>query len=234
MESRTLLVSGTSRGLGQALAEHYLALGHSVIGCSRSEASISHPAYQHYAIDVSNEEQVTGLVRALRREGPGKLDAVINNAGIAAMNAFALSPISSFDRIFDVNVRGTALFCQKTLPLLRKATHPRIVNFTTIAVPMRLNGEAFYAASKSAVETLTRIIAREYGSYGITCNAVGPSPIDTALIAGVPADKIDRLLSQQAIKEKATADDVINAVDFFLRPESRHITGQILYLGGYG
>ena len=216
------------------MAEYFLTRGDAVIGCARTRPDLSHDSYRHFEVDVSDEAQVAGLFRSLRREGPGKLDAVINNAGIAAMNAFALSPASSYDRIFDVNVRGTALFCQKALPLLRRAPAPRIVNFTTIAVPLRLAGEAFYAASKSAVETLTRVVAKEYGAYGITCNAVGPSPIDTALIAGVPAEKIEHLVAQQAIPEKATVDDVINAVEFFLRPASRQITGQILYLGGHG
>ncbi|MDP5052350.1 MAG: SDR family oxidoreductase, partial [Congregibacter sp.] len=116
--------------------------------------------------------------------------------------------------------------------LLRRSAHARIVNFSTVAVPLRLEGEALYAASKSAVETLTRIIAKEYGAHGITCNAVGPSPIATALIAGVPKHKIDALINEQAIPKMATEADVINAVKFFLSPDSSMITGQILYLGG--
>ena len=95
---------------------------------------------------------------------------------------------------------------------------------TTVAVPLQLEGEAIYAASKSAVETLTRIIAKEYGHFGITCNAIGPSPIETALIKGVAKEKIDRLIKRQAVQKMATADDVINLADFFLRPESKMIS----------
>ena len=103
---------------------------------------------------------------------------------------------------------------------------------TTVAVPLKLEGESIYAASKSAVETLTQIIAKEYGNLGIRCNAIGPSPIATSLISGVPGHKIDTLVQSQSIKKMATPADVINLVEFFLSPESRMITGQIIYLGG--
>lgn len=233
MADRILLVTGSSRGLGRALTEDFIAAGDTVIGCSRSASSLEHPQYRHYELDIADPDAVSGLFRALRKELP-RLDAVINNAGVASMNAFALTPASSYDTIFNTNVRGTLLCCQKALPLLRRSEQPRIVNFSTIAVPLRLQGEALYAASKSAVETLTRIIAKEYGSQGITCNAVGPSPIATALIAGVPKEKIDQLINEQAIPHMATEADVINAVNFFLQPQSHMITGQILYLGGAG
>ena len=233
MAERILLITGTSRGLGRAMAEHFLAAGDTVIGCSRSASDLEHRHYQHHCLDISDETAVSTLLRDLRRAQP-RLDALINNAGMASMNAFALSPIESFDNICAANVRGTVLFCQKALPLLRRAEAARIINFSTIAVPMNLAGESLYAASKSAVETLTRVIAKEYGAYGITCNAIGPSPIDTALIRGVGKEKIETLLKQQAINTMATADDVINIADFFLRPESRLVTGQVLYLGGLG
>ncbi len=108
----------------------------------------------------------------------------------------------------------------------------RIVNFTTVAVPLHLAGEAAYAATKAAVEELTRVLARELGEFGVTVNAIGPTPIDTDLIRNIPKDKIDRLLEQQAIHRMGTFADVTNVIDFFLRPESAFITGQTIYLGG--
>jgi 3-oxoacyl-[acyl-carrier protein] reductase len=231
MADRHILITGTSRGLGKALAENFLEQGDTVFGCSRSESEIKHSNYHHYQIDIASEDGIATFFYSLRRQIK-HLDALINNAGIASMNAFALTPIKTYQRIFDVNVQGTILFCQKALGLLRRSSHPRIVNMTTVAVPLQLEGESIYAASKSAVESLTKIIAKEYGGFGITCNAIGPSPIDTALIKSVPKDKINRLLERQAVPGKATPADVINLVDFYLRPESSMISGQIIYLGG--
>lgn len=231
MAMKNILITGSSRGLGKQMAEHFLRKDCKVIGCSRSASEIEHSNYHHYQIDVSSADQVSNLFFELRKEIK-HLDAVINNAGIASMNAFALSPVKTFQKIFDVNVQGTFLFCQKALGLLKKSPHPRIINMSTVAVPLQLEGESIYAASKSAVETLTRIIAKEYGGFGITCNAIGPSPIDTSLIKGVPKEKIAALVERQAIRKMATPADVINLVDFYLRPESSMISGQIIYLGG--
>lgn len=230
-QPRNILITGSSRGLGKDLAEYFLQLGDIVYGCARSEGEIEHDNYHHYQVDIASPDDVTQLFMSLRKEIK-QLDAIINNAGVASMNAFALTPVASFQKIFDINVQGTFLFCQKALGLLKRAKHPRIINMTTVAVPLQLEGESIYAASKSAVETLTRIIAKEYGSFGITCNAIGPSPIDTALIRGVAKEKIAKLVKRQAVKKMATPEDVINLAEFYLRPESKMISGQVVYLGG--
>ena len=231
MSNRNILITGASRGLGRELAEHFLAQGDQIYGCSRSECEITHPNYHHFRVDIASPEAVTSFFFALRKQIK-HLDALINNAGIASMNAFALTPDKTFRRIFDVNVQGTVMCCQKGLGLLKKAEHPRIINMSSVAVPLQLEGESIYAASKSAVETLTKIIAKEYGHFGITCNAIGPSPIDTALIQSVPKAKIEDLIKKQGIRKQATPADVINLVDFFLRPESHLISAQVIYLGG--
>ena len=101
-----------------------------------------------------------------------------------------------------------------------------------MAVPLKLEGEAAYAASKAAVQSLTEVMARELASLGITVNAVGPTPIQTDLIKDVPSDKIESLVERQAIARLGTVEDVANVVDFFLRPESDFVTGQIVFLGG--
>ena len=231
MTARHILITGASRGLGRALAEHYLSLGDKVYGCSRGESELQHDNYCHFEVDIGCDESVKNFFFALRKHTK-ILDALINNAGVASMNAFALTPPKTFQKIFSINVQGTYLCCQKALGLLKKSQHPRIVNFTTVAVPLQLEGESIYAASKSAVETLTKIVAKEFGGFGVTCNAIGPSPIDTALIKAVPQHKIAALIERQAIKKMASPEDVLNVVDFFIKPESDFISGQILYLGG--
>jgi len=143
-----------------------------------------------------------------------------------------LTPGATAERIFRTNFLGTFLLCREAAKLMMKQKSGRIVNFSTIAVPMDLEGESIYAASKSAVETFTRIFAREVGPMGITVNAVGPTPIETDLIRSVPQDKIRAILDRLAISRLGSFDDVANVIDFFTDPASEYITGQVIYLGG--
>ena len=92
----------------------------------------------------------------------------------------------------------------------------RIVNFSTVAVPLQLAGEAIYASSKSAVETLTRVLAKEFAEFGITCNALGPCPVKTDLLKNVPEKTLEKLLEQQAIHEFANFEDIANVIDFYI------------------
>jgi 3-oxoacyl-[acyl-carrier protein] reductase len=108
----------------------------------------------------------------------------------------------------------------------------RIVNFATVATALDLEGEAIYAASKAAIESLTRVLARELSGFGITVNAVGPTPVATDLIRSVSKEKIDALLARQAIRRLGEMRDIANVIDFFIREESDFVTGQVVYLGG--
>jgi 3-oxoacyl-[acyl-carrier protein] reductase len=148
------------------------------------------------------------------------------------MNHAMLTPWETVDRVLKTNVGGTFLFCREAAKVMSRPRGGRIVNFTTVAVPLRLEGEAIYAASKAAVESLTAILAKEFGPLGITVNAVGPGPIRTELLQGVPPEKLDDLLRRLAIRRFAEPADVANVIDFFLRPESDLVTGQVIYLGG--
>jgi 3-oxoacyl-[acyl-carrier protein] reductase len=192
---------------------------------------VSHERYQHFQADITAEDEIRNVFKSLR-ERWGSLDVLINNAGVGRMNPMALTPFESADTMIRTNFLGTFLCTHAATRLLRHSKAGRIVNLTTVAVPLRLEGESVYAAAKSAVETFTRIVAREIADLGVTCNAVGPSPIRTQLTAGVPAATIERLIGRQAVKRWAEPADVINVIDFFLRPESAMVTGQVVYLGG--
>jgi 3-oxoacyl-[acyl-carrier protein] reductase len=113
-----------------------------------------------------------------------------------------------------------------------RAKSGRIVNFSTVATPLRLEGESLYAASKAAVESLTQVLARELGQSGVTANAIGPTPVPTDLIKNVPEAKMKALLARQAIQRFGTLADVVNVLDFFLSEHSAFVTGQVIYLGG--
>ena len=115
---------------------------------------------------------------------------------------------------------------------MKKNSFGRIVNLTTVAVPLKLEGEAVYSASKAAINSLTQILGKELAEFGITVNAIGPTPIKTDLIRSIPKEKIESLINSLAIKRYGEIRDVINVIDFFIKPESDYLTGQIIYLGG--
>ncbi|RME72860.1 MAG: SDR family oxidoreductase [Verrucomicrobia bacterium] len=226
-----MLITGTRKGIGRELALRYLEAGWRVAGCSRGAGTIDKPEYRHFEVDVADEKAVVSMVRAVWREH-GRIDALLNNAGIASMNPALTTPVASMRRMLETNVVGTFLLCREVGKLMVRRGGGRIVNFSSVAVPLALEGEAAYAASKSAVESLTRVLARELGGSGVTVNAIGPTPVDTDLVAGVPAEKLEALVARQAIRRMGTVDDVQAVVDFFLAPSSDFVTGQVVYLGG--
>ncbi len=231
MSTPVTVITGTRKGIGRALAERYLGQGHTVIGCSRGAAEWQAPGYSHFMLDVADEAAVQQMFSEVRRT-VGRVDHLIANAGTAAMNHSLLTPASTVQKLLATNVVGTFLFCREAAKVMKAARYGRIVTFTTVAVSLKLEGEAAYVASKAAVLSLTQVLARELAEFGITVNAVGPTPIDTDLIRGVPKEKIDRLVAQQAIRRLGTYEDVGNVIDFFFRKESGFVTGQNLYLGG--
>lgn len=228
---RVIAITGTRKGIGRYLAEVYLDRGWTVVGCSRGASDLTHDRYSHFELDVSDERAVASMMRQVARSH-GRLDALLNNAGIASMNHAMLTPGSTMTRVFQTNVFGTFLFCREAAKLMGRAKYGRIVNFATVATPLKLEGEAVYAASKAAVVSLTEVLAREFSPFGITVNAVGPTPVPTDLVGAVSEDKMTALIARQAIPRYGTMEDVLNVCDFYLRPESDFVTGQTLYLGG--
>lgn len=231
MDAPVTLVTGTRTGIGRYLAEHYVRQGHRVIGCSRRAPEWALEGYAHYTADVADEKAVKTMFAEVRRTY-SRLDHLINNAGVASMNHALLTPVATVRGVLETNVIGTFLFSREAAKLMKVRNYGRIVNFTTVAVPLKLAGEAAYVASKAAVQSLTEVLAQEFADFGVTVNTVGPVPIETDLIRAVPREKIDRLLSRQAIRRLGNFEDVANVVDFFLRRESGFVTGQNLYLGG--
>lgn len=226
-----IVITGTSRGIGRYLAEYYTTQGHHVIGCSRSECDFKNPLYTHFALDITNEQEIISFAETVRKQYK-HVDILINNAGVASMNHFMLTPRETAQRLMNTNFFGPFSMIRAFVSLLKKSEHPRVINFSTVAVPLNLEGELAYVSSKAAVEEMTKILAKELAVFHITVNAIGPTPVKTFLTANVPENKINNLLNQQAIKRFGEFEDIANVIDFFIKPESNFITGQIIYLGG--
>ena len=227
-----ILITGSRKGIGKFISEKFLSRGHTVIGCSRGNSEINHKNYDHFICDVTEESSVVKMVRDIGKKY-GRIDALINNAGIASMNHILSTPTSTLKKILHTNVIGSILLSREVSKLMiRKKTKGRIINFTTVASALSLEGEAIYASSKAAVQKFTQIAAKEFAPFGITVNCIGPNPIKTDLIKAVPNDKIRTLLQSQAIKRLGNENDVLNIVDFLISQSSNFITAQTIYLGG--
>ena len=229
--TRVILITGTRKGIGKYLAEYYLERGDFVAGCSRSEASINNPNYFHSNCDVTNDNDVAKFTRSVKRKW-GRVDVLINNAGIASMNHILTMPSKKASQIIQTNFIGTFNFVREVSKIMISQKKGRIVNMSTVAVPMNLSGEAVYAASKSAVESFTRIAAFELGEFGITINTLAPTPTETDLIKNVPQDKIDTILKKLGVMRLGTFEDIVNVINFYISDKSSYISGQTIYLGG--
>ncbi len=228
---KIILITGTRKGIGKDIAMHFLRKNHIVIGCSRGESSFSHKNYTHFSLSVTDEKKAKEMFIFIQKKY-GRLDYLINNAGIASMNHSLLTPISTARSILETNVVGTFLFSREAAKIMKLNKFGRIVNFSSFAVPFRLEGEAIYAASKAAVVSLTEILSREYSPFNINVNAVAPPAIQTDLVKGVPSDKMSKLIDKQSIKRFGNSSEVCRVIDFLIDPSNEMINGQTIYMGG--
>lgn len=226
-----ILITGTSKGIGKYLAEYFISQGCVVFGCSRGAATVNRKNYYHFSVDITDEDSVVRMVRGIRKNYR-KIDVLINNAAVASMNHILTTPTLTVQNIMNTNFLGTFILTREVSKLMIRQKSGKIVNFTTIATALKLEGEAIYAASKAAIESFTKVAAKELASFGITVNGIGPTPVKTDLVKAVPKDKIEEILEKQAIKRFATFTDISNIIDFFLKEDSDFVTGQIIYLGG--
>lgn len=228
---QVIVITGTSRGIGRYLGEYYLNKGCAVAGCSRNEQTIRHEKYRHYRLDVCNEQAVSSMIRDVR-DVHGKIDVLLNNAGVMSTNALVVTNYESAKQVMNINLMGTFLFTREAGKAMIRNRKGRIVNFSTLAVPLCLDGGSMYAASKSAVESLTRTSAKELSQYNITVNALGPAIVKTDILNKTPESAINAIIQKQAITRAGSMEDIANVVNFFIDEKSDFITGQIIYLGG--
>jgi 3-oxoacyl-[acyl-carrier protein] reductase len=228
MTPRKLIVTGASRGLGLTIGRCAVQAGYEVVGISKSGKAAD--AFEVRRADVSDVASLKEALSDLQRDET--LYGLVNAAGVASMNLALATPPATVQRVIETNLLGAINVSTLVGKWLVRRRTGRIINFSTIAVPIALEGESVYVASKAGVEAFSRVLSRELAAHGITVNCVAPGPIDTDLIRGVPAAAIERIVQRQVIQTMATPEDVWDVVSLLLRPEARMITGEVLHVGG--
>ena len=241
---RAALVTGSSRGIGLAVAEELAAAGFNVaLNCS-SAAGLA--ALQQRAADiaerfgvktcamaasVADEDQARSLVEGAH-EAFGSLDAVVNNAGITRDGLMVRMSDEDFDRVIDVNLKGTFHVCRAAGKIMMKQRYGRIVNMSSVSGVGGNAGQANYAASKAGVIGLTKTVARELASRGVTANAVAPGFISTDMTDALSEKQRAAVGEQIPMKRFGSVEDVAHLVGFLASEQSGYITGQVICIDG--
>lgn len=231
-QSTVILITGTRKGIGRDLAKYYAESSYTVIGCSRGESSLDLAHYSHYMMDITDEKAVKTLFSDIRRIH-GRLDVLINNAGVNhALSPAVLVPFHAAESTMKINFLGSFLMAREAIKIMMKHSFGRIINFGSMAIKHEEKGEAIYTASKAAVISLTKILAKEVYQYGITCNVVSPAAIKTDLLDNINSEALNNVLKRNAIPELGTTDELIHILNWLIDLQSGKITGQNIYLGG--
>lgn len=240
MTGHTAIITGGGRGIGKAIAEALAKKGVNiaVVGTNYEVANQTSINLQTLGIksiaiqaDVSNSADVKNIFDKTLSEF-GKVDILINNAGITRDSLIIRMKDEDWDRVINVNLKGTFLCSREAVKIMLKQKYGRIINISSIVAFMGNIGQANYSASKAGIAGLTKTTAKEYANRGITVNAVAPGFITTAMTETIPENIKNEMLKTIPMNRFGTTDDVANAVVFFASPDAGYITGQILHVNG--
>jgi 3-oxoacyl-[acyl-carrier protein] reductase len=240
LSGRVALVTGASQGIGRACALRLAASGATVAVAARNQERLAELVQQiqasggkasAFTVDVAEEEQVkTTFKTALGQLG--KIDILVNNAGITRDQLVMRMKRADWDSVLNTNLTSAYLCIQQVIGSMLKQRWGRIINTTSIFGQMGQAGQANYAASKAGLIGLTMAIAREVGSRNITCNAVAPGFIETAMTSGFTDDFKQNAMKNIPLGRIGTPEDVANAVAFLASEEASYITGHVLSVNG--
>lgn len=231
-EGKVVLVTGARRGVGHLIAEHFLAHGATVVGFSRNEEEgDAHPNYHRIAVDVGDAESVTRGFEWVRKQLT-RVDIVVNNAAVLTSQYSMIMAASSARAMVETNLLGTFLVSREAAKLMKRTKWGRIINIGSMAASLDPIGDSVYAATKAAISTLANVMAKEFAPFNVTCNTLGITAIETDMLSQLPRDKINGVIAGLPLPRFATADDILNVIDFFAAERSSYITAQTVFLGG--
>jgi 3-oxoacyl-[acyl-carrier protein] reductase len=236
-EGQVVVVTGASRGIGREIAQQFAAQGARVacvattLAGAQGTVDVIGDTARAYAADVSETETFEALFKAIIDDF-GQVDVLVNNAGITKDQLVLRMKDEDWDRVIAVNLRGTFLCTRAALKPMIKARYGRIVNVTSIIGQGGAAGQANYAASKAGVIGFTKSIAKEWGSRGLTCNAVAPGFIETDMTADLSEDFRTHVIKTAPAGRLGSGADIANAVLFMAARDAGYITGQVLTVDG--
>ena len=229
---RTFLITGSSRGLGRGLSEHYVSGGHRVFGCSRGRSDLEDENYRHITADIGAEADVRALFREIKAVG-GQIDVLVNNAGVSLSRYALMTTGDEAERILRTNLLGAFMVMREAVKHMKHKRHCRIINFSSISVPLGSSGRAIYSASKAALENMAFTLSSELAGEDITVNSVGPSIVAGSGMVDELGEEALNLARAKLLKpDSIDIAEVAHAIDFFAAPEARNITNQTVYFGG--
>jgi 3-oxoacyl-[acyl-carrier protein] reductase len=238
-EGQVALVTGASRGIGAAIALELAQQRFKVVGTATSEAGAAaigaalaaFPGCSGAVLDVNDAAGAQALVDRITAEHGG-LHVLVNNAGITRdMLALRLKD-EDWDAVLDTNLNSVFRMCRAVMRGMMKQRYGRIISITSVVGASGNQGQANYAAAKAGVAGMTRALARELGSRGITVNCIAPGFIETDMTAGLPEAQQQALLQQIPLGHLGKPADIAHAVGFLASPRAGYVTGQEIHVNG--
>ena len=238
LKGNIALVTGASRGIGAGIAQELAARGATVIGTATTEegaakitTALQERGGRGVKLNVTDAAESDAVIDAIVKQHGG-LQILVNNAGITRdMLAMRLKD-EDWDAVLDTNLKSVFRLSRAVMRTMMKQRYGRIVNITSVVGASGNPGQANYAAAKAGVAGLTRALARELGSRGITVNCVAPGFIETDMTAGLPQEQQKALLGQIPLGHLGKPADIAHAVAYLASPQAGYVTGQELHVNG--
>lgn len=239
LKDKITIITGAGGGIGYAAAKVFLEQGAVVNICDiradaveAAVASLSaYGTVRGYVVDISKKEQVNAAVEKVLAEF-GRVDALVNNAGITKDAQFYKMTDEQFEAVIDVNLKGTYYFAKAVIPTMMEQKYGKIVNLSSVSAYNGNFGQTNYAASKAAIMGMTRVMAKELGKYGINVNAVAPGSILTEMYAAVPEEVKQKKLAAIPLRRYGDPEEAANLLAFLASDEASYITAQTITIDG--
>jgi 3-oxoacyl-[acyl-carrier protein] reductase len=241
LTGQVALVTGASRGIGRAIALQLARCGASVAAVARTKEGLAATlaaireaggTAEGFAADVAKTEDVNRVVEEVEAAFGGKIQVLVNNAGITKDGLFLRMEDDAWDAVVDTNLKGTFLFCRAVGALMMRQRYGRIINIASVSALRGNPGQANYSASKAGVIGLTQTIAKELASRGVTANAVAPGFITTDMTDILPEKVKAEVKERIPVKRLGAPEDIADLVTYLASPSASYVTGQVIAVDG--